>query len=259
MGLSKHKVVGVILSRVGSKRLPEKALLHLAGQPMIQRYIQRCKLIEGIDELVLATTKKPEDNVLCDIAETEGIEYFRGSEDDVLNRIIQCTDKFEGDLVVRLCADNPLIEPEEVDTLINSYCHCEYMYTNAGDYANTIDGLGAEMYHINGLKWINSITNSFSDPKFREHPHKMFAEMGHVVTVDLKENYPKVKLDINEQIDYERISNIYDKYGAMPLIKDYKGEFQGGFKWHSQVKQTYGCLLERQHRIIPIKHQRQGH
>ncbi len=226
MGLSGHKVtVGIICCRTGSTRLPEKALMHLAGQPMIQRYMQRCKRIKGLDVLVLATTEKPRDNVLQEIALTEGIECFRGSENDVLDRLLKCALKYDAELVIRLCADNPLIEPEEVETLIKSFCHEEYLHTNAGDFQNIADGLGAELYHIKALKWLDE-TLEKDDAKYREHPHLVFGEMNMIITVPLKEDYPKVKLDVNTKAEFNYISEIYDLHGANCHVSEYIGELK---------------------------------
>jgi len=224
MGLPRHKVtVGIIQCRTGSTRLPEKALMHLAGQPMIQLYIQRCKLIKGLDVLVLATTEKPEDNVLEEIALTEGIEVFRGSENDLIDRYLKCALKYEAELVVRLCADNPLIEPEEVDNLIKSFCHEDYLHTNSGDFQNIADGLGAELYHVSALERINEMLKE-DDFKYREHPHLIFNEMNMLITVPLKEDYPKVKLDVNTREEFDFVSAIFNKHGANCHVSEYIGE-----------------------------------
>lgn len=224
MGLSGHKVtIGIICCRMGSTRLPGKALMHLAGQPMIQLYIQRCKRIKGLDMLVLATTEKPEDNVLEEIALTEGVEVFRGSENDLVDRLLKCALKYEAELVVRLCADNPLIEPEEVESLIKSFCHEDYLHTNSGDFQDITDGLGAELYHIKVLKWLHEILEK-DDKKYREHPHLIFNEMNMIITVPLKEDYPKVKLDVNTKDEYNYIEKIFDKHGADCHVGEYIGE-----------------------------------
>jgi len=224
MGLSKHKVtVGIIQCRTGSTRLVEKALMHLDGRPMIQLYIQRCKRIKGLDVLVLATTEKPEDNILEEIALTEGIEVFRGSENDLVDRYLKCALKYEAELIVRLCADNPLIEYEEVESLINSFCHEEYLHTNSGDFQDIADGLGAELYHIDALKWLDR-TLAKDDAKYREHPHLIFNEMNLLITVPLKEDYPKVKLDLNTREEYNYIKAIFDKHGANCHVSEYIGE-----------------------------------
>lgn len=229
MGQSKSKVIGIICCRVGSTRLPEKALLPILGQPMIQLYIQRCKRITGLDVLVLATTEKPEDNVLCDIAETEGIEFYRGAEDDVLDRILTCAEGYGADKVVRLCADNPLVEPEEVDNLIDSFCNEDYLHTNAGNFQSIADGLGAELYHIEALRWLDEQTNKTDDIKYREHPHLVFGEMNMLITVPLLDDYPTVKLDVNTQNEYEFVKGIFDKYGEKAYVKDYITTISGRF------------------------------
>jgi spore coat polysaccharide biosynthesis protein SpsF len=208
------KIVGIIQCRTGSKRLPNKALMHLAGKPMLWRYIERCKRSEKLDELVLATTEKKEDDVLCDIAKMLDIKVFRGSENNLLDRIRKCAIKHEADVIVRLCADNPLIEPKEIDRAIGNY-NRQTMFTNAQPYDNNRypDGIGCEIYSPWLLDWADKHANT---AWLKEHPHRFFFQRNAVNTDYAPEEYwgyDKLKLDVNTQEEYDYVSAIYDKFG----------------------------------------------
>ena len=91
-------------------RLPEKAIMELAGKPMIHHIIENAKAIEAADKVVLATGPVEENKALIDIATSLGIEIFIGSENNVLERYYCASNEFGGDFIIRITADNPLID-----------------------------------------------------------------------------------------------------------------------------------------------------
>ncbi len=211
------KIVGIIQCRTGSKRLPKKALLPLAGKPMLWRYIERVKRAKMLDEIVLATTEKEEDDVLCDIAKTLNIKCFKGSNDNLVDRIYKCAIKHEADVIVRLTADNPLIEPKEIDRAIRysiNNTSSPYMVTNVQSYEHNgyPDGIGCEVYTMELFKWAYDFAWT---SWFLEHPHRFFFNKGVVTTINCPEEfaYPKVKLTVDTQKDYKKVSAIYNKFG----------------------------------------------
>jgi spore coat polysaccharide biosynthesis protein SpsF len=193
---------------------------------MLYRFIERVKKSEYLDEIVLATTEKKEDDVLCDIAWSLDTNVFRGSENDLINRIYECAKKYEADVVVRLCADNPLIEAKEIDRII-----IYYLVSNlSGLFSNTQsindsgypDGLGTEVYSMKTFKWMDErINNSYQ----REHPHDYFYKTDSVQTCRCPEElkYPDIKLDVNTQEDYDFVKRIYDIFGPDCKFTDYIG------------------------------------
>ena len=210
-------IIGIIQCRTGSKRLPGKALLPLAGKPMIYRFIERVKQSELLSDIVLATTEKPEDDILIGIAKELGIKTFRGSENDLIERLLMCAKQYNAKAVVRLCADNPLIEGSEIDRIITLYKNKQsqgILYSNTHNIFNNMypDGLGAEVYRIGDLEWLS---RSVTSPKYREHPHTYFFDYNLVETVRCPKelSYPRLKLDVNTQAEYEYIKGIYDKFG----------------------------------------------
>ena len=111
----KPRTVAIVQARLGSTRLPGKVLLDLAGQPMLARVFHRVRRAGLLDEVVIATTTEPGDDPLAALCAARGWPCFRGSQDDVLDRYYRAAIEHRADLVVRVCSDCPLIEPEIID------------------------------------------------------------------------------------------------------------------------------------------------
>ena len=118
---SKNNVVAIVQARMGSTRLPGKALLEIAGVPMLFRVLNRLAHSELIDKIVVATTQSVMDEALVKACDERGVESFKGSENDVLDRYYEAARRFDADVVVRITSDCPLIDPSIVDHVINKY------------------------------------------------------------------------------------------------------------------------------------------
>ena len=117
--MSKNFLTLVIQARVYSTRLPNKVMKDLCGAPMIVRIIQRIKRVKKIGTIILATTKKKEDDILIDVARNNNIQFFRGSENDLVDRYYQAIRDKNVSHILRLPSDNPIPEPKEYLRLIN--------------------------------------------------------------------------------------------------------------------------------------------
>lgn len=112
------RVVAITQARMGSTRLPGKVLLDLAGASMLERHVTRLQRTTSLTEVVVATTVQPVDDAVAALCETRGWACFRGSEDDVLDRYYQAARTYDAEIVVRVTADCPLIDPELVDRVV---------------------------------------------------------------------------------------------------------------------------------------------
>ncbi len=115
------RVLAVIAARMGSSRLPGKALMPLAGRPMLERLIERARLSGRVSDVVVATTELEADDELEALAGNLGVCCFRGSEDDVLGRIDAAIDTVACDAVVQLLGDNPLVDPRLIADVLDAY------------------------------------------------------------------------------------------------------------------------------------------
>lgn len=123
------KIAVIIQARMGSTRLPGKAMLELCGKSVLTRVIERVKGANAATDICVATTTCPEDEVVVKEAEKNNVKVYRGSEDDVLDRYCKAADMMEADYIVRIPADNPLTEPRFIDMCV------EEVISNGLDYA----------------------------------------------------------------------------------------------------------------------------
>lgn len=114
------KTVAVVQARMSSSRLPGKVLKDLCGKPMLWHIIKRLRCCKRIDDIVVATSVNPADIAIVNFCKQNGINFFRGSENDVLKRYIDAATLERAYYVVRITADSPLIDPSEIDRLIQT-------------------------------------------------------------------------------------------------------------------------------------------
>lgn len=118
MSTQSCKKVAIVQARMNSSRLPGKVLMDLAGKPMLEQQLRRLKCAQELDDIVVATTSNPEDQAIVDLADRLGLRWYRGSEHDVLSRYVEASREAKADLVVRLTADCPLIDPAITDRVV---------------------------------------------------------------------------------------------------------------------------------------------
>ncbi len=112
------KIVAIIQGRMSSSRLPGKVLLEIAGKPMIQHVIERTRRARTLDLVTVATTTDPSDDPVAVFAASLEVPCTRGSLHDVLDRYYQAAKMHEADVIVRITADCPAIDPEVIDQTV---------------------------------------------------------------------------------------------------------------------------------------------
>ena len=110
--------VALIQARMGSSRLPGKVLEDLSGRPMLWHVVDRVRRASKVDKVVVATTDRVGDDPIARFCEQEDVGCFRGSEQDVLDRFYQAAKKHQADVVIRITADCPLIDPAVIDKVV---------------------------------------------------------------------------------------------------------------------------------------------
>jgi len=123
------KIIAIVEARMTSGRLPGKVLMEAHGMPMLEILAKRLQKVKKIKEIVVATTKNDTDNVIIDLAKRLRIGYFRGSEEDVLSRVLGAAKKYRTDIIVEITGDCPLIDPEIVSQVLDLYLlnNCDYV------------------------------------------------------------------------------------------------------------------------------------
>jgi len=222
------KVVCTIEARMTSTRLPGKVLLEVDGKPMLFYLVSRLKTISLVDEIVLATTVNGTDDVLEQFAQDSGISVYRGSERDVLGRVVEAASSTKADVVVRLTGDNPLCDPEIVEHMISTFLSNEVDYVGNAQVRSYPDGMEVEVISASAL--LRS-SQSTSEERYREHACLYIRDNpSEYSMIDVlspaSTHWPELSLTLDEPMDYELISrviNIFGKerslFGCVEIVK----------------------------------------
>lgn len=155
-------IVAIVQARMRSTRLPGKVLEDIAGRPMLWHVVSRVRHAKLVDQVVVATSEKASDDPIASFCECEGIACFRGSENDVLDRFYRAARQFGADVVVRITADCPLLDPVIIDRVIQECRTGTYDYvTNTLRYTYP-DGLDVEVFSFEALEraWREAMTQT---------------------------------------------------------------------------------------------------
>jgi spore coat polysaccharide biosynthesis protein SpsF len=195
---------------MGSERLPGKVLRSLAGRPLLWHVIERARALKYADMVVLATSDRPGDDSTAAAAADWGVEVFRGSEGDVLDRFHRAAVSRDASLIYRVNGDNPLADPDLADLLYESYREspCEYLWIEGAGI-----GLGAELMTRNALE---TAWEKATAPEDREHVTTYIrrGETGEVRKVEAPAGYPlpaRFRLTVDTEADFELARRIYDE------------------------------------------------
>jgi glutamate-1-semialdehyde aminotransferase/spore coat polysaccharide biosynthesis protein SpsF (cytidylyltransferase family) len=145
-------IVAIVQARMGSSRFPGKTLADLAGKPLLWQVVNRVRRAKLVDKVVVATTDKPADDPVAELCQREGWAWFRGSEQDVLDRFYRAAAANHADTVVRITADCPLIDPAVIDKIVDRFQKgdCDYV-SNVLRYTYP-DGLDTEVFSFAALE-----------------------------------------------------------------------------------------------------------
>ncbi len=201
----------IVLARMGSERLPGKALLPLGNTVMLGLTIARLKQTSLVDRIILATTDSDRDDPLIDFAEQQGIEHFRGNWRDVAGRCLACATHFRLKWFVRICGDSPFIDPTVVDLVSQRYLdEGPDVATNVHPRTFPI-GCSAEVVETAALRRLCATTK---DLRYREHVTSFFYENDSMFTIEnvafSDDRYEGVSIAVDTPTDYERAQWVYN-------------------------------------------------
>lgn len=150
------KIGAIIQARMGSTRLPGKVMFDLFNNTILEHVVDRVGQCKYIETIIIATTTSKNDDPIVKLAQDNNIEFFRGSEDDVLSRYYYAALENQLDAVVRITSDCPLIDPLVTDNIVKFFLENKYdMVTNGGpelSYRTYPRGLDTEVFSFKALK-----------------------------------------------------------------------------------------------------------
>ena len=222
VAFASKKIGCIIQARTGSSRFPNKVLMKIKNKSVLEHIISFLKFSDTIDEIIVATSDLHQDNIIEQIAIENNVSVFRGSENDVLSRYYFCAKKFNVDIIVRITADNPLIDPMLVDKIISEFQHDDFDYIS-----NMISQTFPLGYLVEAFTFqiLEKLHYSLDDLESREHvtpylrknPEKIKTK-NIVASKGLKRNQWRLTLDHNEDLKLLKIifDNIYNSGNYIP-------------------------------------------
>ena len=202
--------IGLIAVRLKSRRLPLKATLDLDGKPLIVRVYERVLCSQHLTKAIICTSTNSDDDRLTAIADRYNIPIFRGHEDDVMKRFLDCLKENKSELIVRITGDNPLTDPEIIDRMIESHIEANADYTRMNDLPI---GVAAEVIAYSALQKAYALAE---DSTYSEYMTWYFTKSNvfklNMLTAPDNLARPSYRLTVDYPEDFELIKKIYEKF-----------------------------------------------
>ena len=199
--MRKNKVVACIIARTVSTRLPLKILRDIGcGMSMLDFLVHRIKAVKSIDEIYICTSGEAVDDILEDVAHRNGVKLYRGSADQVIERLLSVGQLTNADIILRITGDNPLTSFEYIDAQV------EHLRQNNLDYVRIVDvpiGATAEVISMDALVRVNEMM----DPDISEYMMLFLFEPNHFkcgVIKAFEQDYSEYSVTVDTPEDLKR-------------------------------------------------------
>lgn len=204
-------VHAIIQARCGSTRFFNKVFAEIDGKPLLWHVVDRLKYAKMIDDIIIATTTNLQDDAIKTWCQKEHVKYFRGSEQDVLNRYYSASVTYPSDVVLRVTADDPFKEPDVIDKVIKKLLDERLDLVTNNFPPSFPEGLDCEAFTFDVLKTMEKLAQ---DSFEREHvtqyvyhnPEKF--KIGNIVSEQQLSSY---RWTIDNQEDYDMVKMVYAK------------------------------------------------
>ena len=207
---------------MGSTRLPGKVMMPVKGKPLLYYLINQVKHCTKLSKIVIATTTLQEDDDISDYVKSLGLDVYRGSSTDVLDRYYNCAKKYEADTIVRISGDSPLIDHNIIDKCIiefekNNFDYLSNTVTKRNDkweetYNGYPLGFAVEVFSFDAL---NIAWNNAKEPSDREHVTEYIwknPKIFKIGSIKNKEDLSHIRLVVDYQKDFEKIKDIIENF-----------------------------------------------
>ncbi len=230
MNMDKPKIVASIEARMGSSRFPGKMMADVNGKPALERVIDRLKACQNLDGIILATTIDPKDDPLEQCALACGIACHRGSEDDVLQRVVDAHKQMQSDIIVEVTGDCILLDIDVIDQGVAMFLENDCDVLSNASKLSYPQGADVQVFRTKDLDWV---AENIQDEAVREHVSLYFYEnpdkyrIIHLIAPpSLHAPQQRTQLDYYEDLDfitrvYEELEPIYGAtgFGAREILK----------------------------------------
>lgn len=224
--ISKPRIVATIEARMTSSRLPGKMLMPCLGKSMLAHMVERVKRSTVLDDIIIATTINDTDQVIVDEARALGVQNYRGSEDNVMSRVLEAAQQYKADIIVELTGDCPLLDPVLIDLAVGEY------FSSGVDYLSNLEindfeqgvahplGFGVQVFSTEVLADAYSRTNDPLDLEHVSRPLYQTPERYSVKYLPTPEAQrgPNMSVTLDTPEDYQVICAVLEALGPQGQI-----------------------------------------
>ena len=213
------KIDCIIQARMGSTRLPGKVMMKVdETNTILSHLINQLKNSKKIDRIIIATTDLQEDDIIVNHTKILKTNLFRGNSTDVLDRYYQCAKKFSSEIIVRVTADNPWIDPNIVDDVINQFLKNSFDYITNANPRTYPYGTEVEVFSFQALE---EASNNAEKPSEREHVTPYFhnnKEKFKISNIKLTENLSYLRWTVDKESDLKFVRKIASRIKKRPIL-----------------------------------------
>ncbi len=246
------KIICVIQARSASSRLPNKVLLKINKNSILDIVIKRLKKSKKVDQFIVSTTKNKLDDKILLIAKKNKIDYYRGESDNVLKRFYLTAKKFKADAIIRINADCPIIDHRVLDLMIDFYKKNNFDYISNAINPTFPDGLDIAIFSYKVLKKANLLAKSKFD---KENVTSIMKSNNfcNYSNYSYSKNFSNFRFCLDEFKDYELIKFIFEKkktiyfkwQDAVKIINQNKEIY----KLNSDIERNEGAYIDKQKKL----------
>jgi len=213
------KTVLITQARSGSTRFPGKILKEIEGKSLLQIHLNRLRGCKTISKIIVATTIKPDDEIIYNKAIQWGFDASRGSELDVLDRFYKAVKNDKPDWIVRVTSDCPLIDPKLVDSIISFVQQKNVDYGSNTFVEKFPDGQDVEVFKFSALEtaWKSAKLQSEREhvtPYIRNNSDFNGGVLFKAINFPCKFDYSKIRMTVDEIRDFELIKRLIEELGV---------------------------------------------
>jgi spore coat polysaccharide biosynthesis protein SpsF len=211
----------IIQARIGSTRLPGKVMEKLTeSETVLSHLMNQLQHSKKIDNVIIATTQNQEDDVILNFAKENKINIFRGNSLDVLDRYYQCAKQFSCSSIVRITADNPLIDPNIIDQAIDEFLKQSVDYISNCNPRTFPYGTEVEIFSFLALEeiWKNAKKHSEREhvtPYFHNNRNKF-----KISNIEFSENLSHLRWTVDRENDLKLVKKIISEIKKKPILMD---------------------------------------
>jgi len=198
----------ILQARLGSKRLPGKVLKKINGKTILEYTIERLKKTKLSKNIIVATTKREEDQKIIKVAKKTNCLTFRGSTNNVLNRYYKAAVYYRVKNIVRICSDSPLIDPKIINKVYFFYLKNNYDYVSNKIFPSYPIGMGVDILNFQSLKKANNLAKNSFEKEYVTVYIKNRPKKFKIKNIGLKKKLLSYRVVLDYAEDFNLISNM---------------------------------------------------